>query len=279
MSTIYEIADYILANTPYGLSNRELQKLLYLAQGFHLAQTGEPLFTEDFKAWKHGPVHSGIFQKYRQYGYHSIQGPKAEALTPIAAVTLAFIVALTFSFHAIGQHKLIEYSHADTPWAAKYIPDQNITLPKEDLMNYFRNFASFDDYKIVADQKLAFHELIQSRLQYLAGLPQIGNSWISGTAVAPAIRPCEVAQGFLAGLEKHLFSNHPKPFYPKIIMGPSPTGGVGLEFTAEKIIYLNFHNTGVVDMELEEGGHFTDYEVSLDQFQKNFAEVYQVMSI
>jgi len=279
MSTIYEIADHILARTPYGLTNRELQKLLYLAQGFHLAQTGEPLFTEDFQAWKHGPVHSGIYHKYKQYGYVTIEHPKAELLKPIAAVTLAFIVALTSSFHAVGQNKLIEYSHADTPWAAKYIPDRNINLPKEDLMNYFRNFSSFDDYKAAADQKLAFHELIQSRLQYLAGLPQIGNSWISGQAAAPVIRICQVAQGFLAGLERRLFSNHAKPSYPKIVMGPIPTGGVGLEFIGKKVLHLNLYNTDVVEIEIEEDGHFTEYEVSLDQFEENFAEVYRMMSV
>lgn len=279
MSTIFEIADHILANTPYGLSNRELQKLLYLAQGFHLAQVGEPLFTEDFQAWKHGPVNSSIFHKYKQYGYQSIDIPKAEVLKPIAAATVAFIVALTLSFNAVGQNKLIEYSHADTPWASKYIPDRNVYLPKEDLMDYFRNFSSFDEYKTVADQKLAFHELIQSRLQYLMGLPQIGNSWISGQAAAPTKRTCEVAQGFLAGLERQLFSNYAKPSYPKMVMGPIPTGGVSLEFTAAKALYLNFLNTGIVEMEVEENGRFTEYEVSLDQFEENFAEVYRMMSV
>lgn len=279
MSTIFEIADHILANTPYGLSNRELQKLLYLAQGFHLAQSGEALFQEDFQAWKHGPVNSGIFHKYKQYGYHTIERPKAEVLKPITATTAAFIVALTMSFHAVGQNKLIEYSHADTPWAAKYIPDQNVPLSKEDLRNYFRNFTSFDDYKAVADQKLQFHELILSRLQYLSGLPQIGNAWISGPAAAPTVRTCEVAHGFLAGLERQLFSNQARPIYPKLIMGPIPAGGVSIELTSTNAMYLHFHNSGLVEMEFEENGHFTEYEVSLDQFEENFAEVYRMMSV
>lgn len=279
MSNIYEIADLILANTPYGLTNRELQKLLYLAQGFHLAQTGQPLFAEDFQAWMHGPVNTSIFHKYKHYRYHLIERPKAETLRPIAAVTLAFIIALTASFQPVGQNKLIEYSHADIPWASKYIPDQNVNLPKDDLMNYFQNFASFDDYKIIADQKLEFHELIKSRLQYLSGLPQIGNSWISGQAAAPSVRTCEVARGFLAGLERQMFSNNPKPIYPKIVMGPIPTGGVSLEFTTNKAVYIHFHNSGMVEIDLEEEGRFTEYEVSVDQFEENFAEVYQVISV
>ena len=279
MSTIFEIADHILANTPHGLSNRELQKLLYLAQGFHLAQSGEALFQEDFQAWKHGPVNSGIFHKYKQYGYYLIEKPKAETLTPIAAKTATFLAGLTIAFCAVGQNRLIEYSHSDTPWAANYIPDQNVHLSKEYLRIYFGNFTSFDEYKMVADKKLQFHELIQSRLLYLTNLPQIGNSWISGQAAAPTIRTCEVAQGFLSGLERQLLSKHAKPSYPKIVMGPIPTGGVSLEFMSEKSIYLHFHNTGIVEMEVEENGHFTDSEVPLDQFEENFAEVYRMMSI
>ena len=34
----------------------KLQKLLYYAQGHHLAEFGEPLFEDDFMAWEQGPV-------------------------------------------------------------------------------------------------------------------------------------------------------------------------------------------------------------------------------
>ena len=34
----------------------KLQKLLYYAQGHHLAEFGEPLFEDDFIAWEQGPV-------------------------------------------------------------------------------------------------------------------------------------------------------------------------------------------------------------------------------
>jgi uncharacterized phage-associated protein len=33
-----------------------LQKLLYYVQAWHLAVTDEPLFPEQIKAWKDGPV-------------------------------------------------------------------------------------------------------------------------------------------------------------------------------------------------------------------------------
>lgn len=39
------------------ISNLKLQKLLYYAQGYHVAMHGvsKPLFVEKIYAWKHGP--------------------------------------------------------------------------------------------------------------------------------------------------------------------------------------------------------------------------------
>ncbi len=48
MLTAFQIADYFLTlvddEAGDGLSNLKLQKLVYYAQGFHLALTGKPLF-------------------------------------------------------------------------------------------------------------------------------------------------------------------------------------------------------------------------------------------
>jgi uncharacterized phage-associated protein len=38
------------------LTPMKLQKLLYLAHGYYVAITGQPLIDEDFEAWKYGPV-------------------------------------------------------------------------------------------------------------------------------------------------------------------------------------------------------------------------------
>lgn len=272
MPTIYEIADHILAASPYDLSNRELQKILYLAQGFYLATEGEPLFPDEFQAWKHGPVNTSIYHKFKGYGYLPIMRP--QVLQPLSAGMAAFIVAVTLAFAPVGQGKLIEYSHADTPWAANYIPDQNVYLTKDELKNYFKNFASFDDYKLIAEEKLQFHNFINARLQYLQALPNIGNQWISGEAAAPTPRVCEVAMAFLAGMERQLFSHRSRPNFPKIVMGPIPKGGVTLEFVAVNSLYLHFHNSNRVEIDIEQDGHFKDYDVALEQFEENFADLY-----
>lgn len=47
------------------ISNLKLQKLLYYAQGIHLAVTGEILFEEDVLAWKSGPVVQEVYDMYK----------------------------------------------------------------------------------------------------------------------------------------------------------------------------------------------------------------------
>lgn len=278
MPSIYEIADHVLAISPVGLSNRELQKLLYLAQGFYLAETGQELFADDFAAWKFGPVHSGIFQRYKEYGYQVISRPKSDALVPLAGQTVTFLTGLVVAFSAVGQNKLIEYSHADVPWSAKYIPDQNVPLSKSDLRDYFANFTSFDDYKTIANQKVRFHELIADRVKYLKRLPEIGNAWISGNAEVPSEKACNLAQRFLAGFERYLFSSGAKPTIPSLIMGPIPSGGVSVEFHAGNATYIHFYNSGKIELEFERGGSFKDMEVPSDQFEENFSEFYGMVA-
>jgi len=56
VTTIFDVAEYIVAQFERPISTMKLQKLLYLAQGWNLALTGKPLFREDFEAWASGPV-------------------------------------------------------------------------------------------------------------------------------------------------------------------------------------------------------------------------------
>lgn len=275
MATIYEVADHLLVNSPYGLSNRELQKLLYLAQGFYLARTGEPLFTEDFQAWRHGPVHSGIYHRFKNYGYHSINRP--QEIRPLAPAIMAFIASIAIAFGTTGQQDLIEFSHMDSPWASKYIPDANVLLTKEELGSYFANFSTHEDYLTASRNKLEFHNLILARSAYLDSLPQIGDAWISGRAAAPIERVCATAKAFLCGMERQIFSTKAKPTMPKLVMGPIPSGGVSLEITASFVLYLHFHNNEQVEIEVDRDGNFTDSTVSIDQFEENRSAYYEAV--
>ena len=54
------------------ISPMMIQKLLYLAHGYHLCIVDEPLISEGFEAWKFGPVVRSIYLECRRYVSTSI---------------------------------------------------------------------------------------------------------------------------------------------------------------------------------------------------------------
>ena len=60
MEDVLKIASYICDRyyKEYGhnIDEMKLHKLLYLTQRETIIQTGEPLFNDQFEAWKYGPV-------------------------------------------------------------------------------------------------------------------------------------------------------------------------------------------------------------------------------
>ena len=70
-----KIADYlIMESRDRGelLTNLKLQKLLYYAQAWFLANRDEPLFAENFQAWIHGPVLPSQYHRFKEYTWRPI---------------------------------------------------------------------------------------------------------------------------------------------------------------------------------------------------------------
>lgn len=55
------------------LEHMALQKLVYIAHGWHLAITGEPLIYERAEAWPYGPVIPELYYELMQYGRRPIR--------------------------------------------------------------------------------------------------------------------------------------------------------------------------------------------------------------
>jgi uncharacterized phage-associated protein len=54
------------------LTPMKLVKLVYIAHGWHLALTGQPLIDERVQAWKFGPVISSVYHFFKGYGNRQI---------------------------------------------------------------------------------------------------------------------------------------------------------------------------------------------------------------
>lgn len=111
---------------PYeGISHLKLQKLLYYAQGIHLAFFGSVLFTQNIEAWEHGPVVRDVYSHYRGYGKDYIPAffdndeTFAETINEIssdeAAVSTLETTYENFAIYTAWQ--LRNMTHADgSPW-------------------------------------------------------------------------------------------------------------------------------------------------------------------
>lgn len=66
------VVKYLLSNS-VDITPLALQKLLYFAQGFYKAFTGEYLFHNNCEAWVHGPVFRSVYYKYKDHGYNPIE--------------------------------------------------------------------------------------------------------------------------------------------------------------------------------------------------------------
>jgi uncharacterized phage-associated protein len=157
-----------LSRSRGGLSNLALQKLAYIAHGWHLALTGEPLVGESVAAWKFGPVFPSL--------YHRAKEHQDSRLTELLQ-TMKFLSAddgkLSFAFETprlsadastakgaiqevwekygeLSPFQLVELTHAaGTPWAMvtdaarkQYGPDfwnvvRDLTIPDDIIQNHY----------------------------------------------------------------------------------------------------------------------------------------------
>ena len=71
------VANYFLdvaSSQGVPLDHLKLQKLVYIAHGWHLAVTGKPLFYQTAFAWPYGPAIPAVYRQFREYGDESIDG-------------------------------------------------------------------------------------------------------------------------------------------------------------------------------------------------------------
>src|SRR5579872_5034244 len=103
------------------IGNLKLQKVLYYAQGWHLALYGKPLFDDKFQAWVHGPVISHIYGEYKKFGFRPIYGASKPNL---GAGTEAFLKDVADVFLPIDAYQLELATHREPPWtnARKGLP-------------------------------------------------------------------------------------------------------------------------------------------------------------
>ena len=152
MITAQELAKYIISTIKkqmtdiqpeeFDVTPLKLQKLLYYCQGYSLALTGKPAFSDPIEAWKFGPVVDSVYQEYKKYEGGIIPYAEIEAET-IPDETLQSIVDLVLADK--GQYSggaLARMTHKESPWRNSYQGAyggvyMNAKISNEALKDYF----------------------------------------------------------------------------------------------------------------------------------------------
>ena len=121
------VAWYICNKSGWEVSNRELQKLMYLAQLIHLGKHDVRLFDGQFQAWVYGPVLPELYRQLRRFGARAIPSDEdvfPEATTiPEGAKERDLLDAVCDTFLPLSAADLVRVTHWHKgAWAKRYKP-------------------------------------------------------------------------------------------------------------------------------------------------------------
>ena len=165
------VANYFLKHAEaqgVRMSPMKLQKLVYYANGWHLALKDEPLIDEQVEAWAYGPVIRSLYREFRSYGnhditskgsyYRSVRSPdgrlSSELITPVLSKENPdgkFATALLDRIWDIyGKYTAVQLSNRTheegTPWKQvfdhyKGVLPKGTDIPTDLMKSYFRNLS------------------------------------------------------------------------------------------------------------------------------------------
>jgi len=148
-ASVSDVAHAIRQRLP-GVPTVKLHKLLYFAQGFHLAQVGEPLFHDVIEAWKYGPV---VAEFWRADRYVSDREPAA--LDNDQLNTIGYVCS-RYGNNSGGD--LMSITHDQPPWRDAFWRrvgwGEQHTIEVDTIRQYFLDVlkADADDREIEVDQ-------------------------------------------------------------------------------------------------------------------------------
>ena len=140
--TAAQVADYFLAQVDEecgdSISNLKLQKLLYYAQGFHLAIFDSPLFDDEITAWQHGPVVRSLYRQYKDYGAGALPIPEDVDFSIYTNEVKELLDEISSIFGQFSAWKLSSMTHNEPPWEDAYALAANSTISHSALKQYFK---------------------------------------------------------------------------------------------------------------------------------------------
>lgn len=126
------------------LTNLKLQKILYYAQGWYLANFNRPLFEDPIEAWKYGPAIRSVYQEFKDAGSSVLDVPIADwEINEVDNNTKKFLDDIWEVYKIYSGSDLITLTHTDEPFTEarknlKEGDDSDIEISKLSMQNFFK---------------------------------------------------------------------------------------------------------------------------------------------
>jgi uncharacterized phage-associated protein len=148
MPTADEVASVIIARSGPWLDAMSLQKLLYYVQAWHLAITDEPLFPEQFEAWKDGPVIPEVRLARKEPATRRAARQDADRVA-LGAETSNLIDLVLRTYGSMSAEELSALTHVEAPWrdARGELPPGawcDTTISRESMAQFYRAHRRLD---------------------------------------------------------------------------------------------------------------------------------------
>lgn len=110
-----DVASVILARSGPWMDAMRLQKLLYYVQAWHVAVTDEPLFPEQIKAWKAGPVVPQVWHARKDRDRRRAATQNVGDIH-LDAMTSDLIDLVLANYGSMSGEELSALTHVEQPW-------------------------------------------------------------------------------------------------------------------------------------------------------------------
>lgn len=139
--SIFEIAKWFLCKNP--MTHKKLQKLCYYAQAWGYVLKGYKLIDSDFQAWVHGPVSPVLWEKFKMFGYDTIQ-IKGTCRAKIADDDKKLLEDVWDTYGEETGNALEALTHRELPWMEArrgYEPDErcSVVISPTTMASYYKS--------------------------------------------------------------------------------------------------------------------------------------------
>jgi uncharacterized phage-associated protein len=139
--SVLSAAKRICEERDWSVSNLELQKILYIAQMFHLGATsGSPLINENFEAWDYGPVVPELYKHVRGFGSEPVRNVFHWVSDVRDSSSLSVLRDALEATKGMSAGKLVSITHwKNGAWAKCFRPGtRGILIPNELIFEEYR---------------------------------------------------------------------------------------------------------------------------------------------